>query len=75
MAEKNYEILDSLFNDLDYEFTEKVSSNDRMPITLWVPKEYHTKYERIQELSHKKFGKKLKEIVKQSIDLVDEKFV
>lgn len=42
-------------------------------LTLWVPEEYKSKFDVLQELTGRRFGKLLQEVVKKSIDKIDTK--
>lgn len=40
------------------------------PVTFWIPIDKKVKYDKIQDLSHQKYGKLLKQAVIESIDSV-----
>lgn len=61
--------LDEALNELSLiDQSNKPTGSDREPITIWVTKECKNKYDITQNLTSKKFGKKLREIVMIAID-------
>lgn len=80
MAEKS---INSLIDEMVKELSPKVPTDPGgpkyskygptgLPLTLWLTVEYKEKYDSLQELSKRKFGKFLKEVIKKSIDKVIE---
>lgn len=58
----------------DFEINEQKSASDLStgkPMTIWLPKEYKARYDRIQKMSRQRFSKKLREVIQAVIDKVD----
>lgn len=51
-----------------FDITNLDEEIDSAPITLWIPLKHKEKYDRIQEVSRKRFSKFLKKIILESID-------
>lgn len=49
---------------------QEEDETEYVTLTLWVPKTAKEKYDRIQDLSHKKYSKHLKAVVVSDIDSV-----
>jgi diadenosine tetraphosphate (Ap4A) HIT family hydrolase len=62
--------LDSILDDLGTDLFSTDERPETKPVTMWIPNEYKSKYDELQEQSKKKFGKKLQELVMASIDRV-----
>ena len=69
---KNDKSLDSILASFEIADLETADREGSKPITIWVPTKVQQKYESLQEKSRRKFGKKLKEVVINSIDKVFE---
>lgn len=41
------------------------------PITLWLPKDYKARYERLQQMSRKRFSRKLRDAAMALIELAE----
>lgn len=56
---------------------EEVSVHPKRGVTLtiWVPEEAKLKYDRLQRVSRKKFGKKVREALLTLIDLAEKRAV
>jgi hypothetical protein len=54
--------------DLDFSDIVKDAHEDNEPLSVWIPSEYKAKFNLLQGKTNKEFGKRLKEIIKQSID-------
>lgn len=57
------------FNDVfdDLNLDKNVVDLDKS-ITLWVPQEYKTKYDKLQKLSSREFNKRLRTLILRAID-------
>lgn len=75
MTQKQNGTLDSIFADFEADISEKPQSTQRQSITIWIPEEYKAKYELLQGKTRQRFGKKLKEVVKMSIDKIYEEAI
>lgn len=64
------DIIDTVFKQFGPLTTKAAAPPECMPMTFWLPKEYKTKYEKLQKLTRGKFGKAMKEIIKASIERV-----
>lgn len=72
MREKS-ESIDQIFRELET-LTEADETTITMMIGLWVPAEYKLRFDQLQELTNKRFGKKVQELVIQAIKHLDGKF-
>lgn len=70
MLDKKNNLIDSVFKDFESNLTDNHDTPSRQAITIWVPDEYKAKYDKLQEITKRKFGKLVKEVVKKSIDKV-----
>ena len=68
---KQTDLLSSFFNDTDSLFAGVRERKDCTGITLWVPTEYKQKFAELQRKTHRKFGKKVQELLIKSIDCVE----
>jgi hypothetical protein len=62
--------LDDILKGFDLNDNHVVSTEDKVPLTIWVPKSYKQKYADLQLKSHRKFGKKIQEIFMTAVDKV-----
>lgn len=65
---KLIEDLSQQFKSIDHSKTEK--AQPIRVLSIPVPEEYKEKYDELQALSDRKFGKLLQELIKKSIDSV-----
>lgn len=64
--------LDAIMGNFDLiEPASTESTKDRKPVTFWVPGAYKDRYDNLQQISGRKFGKKAKEVFLAVIDLAD----
>lgn len=61
------EAIDQLIETLKADKNEKI---DRKQVGFWLPKEYKLKYEVIQRLTDRKFGKAIQGLIIQAIEKV-----
>lgn len=66
--------LEELFKDFLPEDTTKKSIKDGAPITTWLFKEDKERYDRLQKLTNRRFGKKVRETVVQLMDYVEKQY-
>lgn len=62
--------IDELILDIDLNASSLEKREDCRPITFWLPVAYKNKFDVIQQKSRRIFGKRLKEVIKKSIDKV-----
>jgi hypothetical protein len=61
--------LDAILGDFNpNESISRVSVKSGGPVTIWLTAEYKAKYDRLQEKSHKRFCKKVRELIQAAID-------
>lgn len=41
------------------------------PVTIWLPAEYKARYDRLQEMSKKRFCKKIRQIIQAAIEMAE----
>lgn len=70
---KSGKTIDSIIDDFKIDERDAKGPEKTEPVTFWLPVEYKRRYDRLQELSKQKFGKVLKEVIKHSIDRVEQK--
>jgi hypothetical protein len=64
--------LDAIFEDFDPQEPRRSSlKTGGAPVTIWIPVEYKAKYDRLQEMSKKRFCKKVRELIQAAIDRFD----
>lgn len=63
--------IDSILRDFNVNLKRSEDNEGSKTLTLLIPKKYKTKYDLLQQLTNKSFGKLLQEIVKKSIDKID----
>lgn len=56
----------------DFSATE-LKKTDAVPITIWLPKEYKIRYDKLQQKSSRRFCKKLRELFMMAIDKTEAK--
>lgn len=66
MKDKSLDAILADFNPMDRDSSEKFIKAGT--VTIWLDPEYKSKYDRIQEKSQRRFGKKLRELVRAAID-------
>ena len=71
MNNKVNETIESVFGDVDSMFSNCDGPVKTKAITIWLPEDKALKFEQIQAKSKRRFGKKLKEVVIRSIDLIN----
>ena len=57
---------------LDVSGSEVLGSAERGGITTWLPHQYKEKYDRIQDLSKRKFGKLVQKMIMNALDSVKD---
>jgi hypothetical protein len=65
MREKS---LDAIIENFELSKTENQTNARGGTVTIWLPADYKAKYEHLQKVSHKRFLKKLRELVQAAID-------
>lgn len=71
MKNESDKSLDEILAEFDIDSARKKEPKDwttRRGITFHLTPEYKAKYEKLQDLTHCEFGKKVKEIIMRSID-------
>jgi hypothetical protein len=63
-------VIESLFSDLDLEANNESSPTEYKTLSFHFPADYKEKYDLIQKKTKNQFGKRLKEVIKKSIDSV-----
>lgn len=70
MGTKNQSI-DDIFHEFELEFDKDESAEKHKPVSFWIPEKSKAKYDKIQEKSRQKFGKKIRDVVVALIDRID----
>lgn len=67
--EKSLDQIISTFALKDDSMKSKIK--DGGPVTIWLPKEYKTKYDKIQRTTDRRFCKKIRELIVAAIDITE----
>ena len=67
--------IDAILNKLDLNPDNGLKKETRLPVTFWISEDHKRKYDLIQCQTKRQLGKMLTEIIKQSIDKIEQKLV
>lgn len=70
MKEKS---LDEILEGFDVNDVVRTENLKGGPVTIWLSPEYKAKYDKLQELSQRRFAKKLRELLQAAIDRAQAK--
>lgn len=70
MAEKNMDIIDTVFEDFVIDENQESKGLRRGGVNIWLPEQYKDRFKDLQVRSNRRFGKKIQELVIKAIDKV-----
>lgn len=70
----NKKSLDEILSDFNPKSTlQKSNLKSGGPVTIWLPKEYKSRYDELQKTSDRRFCKKIRELIQAAIDMTEAK--
>lgn len=65
--------LDGILESFELGAMDAPDRNDRQSVTVWLPRGAKARYDRLQEISGRRFSKKVREIIMAAIEKAEAK--